>query len=133
MARNRPGVVIDQASSDSDFLLDEMTDEIEAGCVTGNELDTLVRELVLTLPNETDPRARESIMNLLSEAYPGTGVRNLVDDYVVKNISDMPAAEVVHALAILAESAVPERARLLQDFAQSENTAIRETAVSYLT
>lgn len=130
--KKRLWVVIDQANPDSDFLLDEITDQIEAGFITGNELDALVRELMLALPSETDPRVRESTMNLLSAAYLETEESQAIDAYIVEHIMIMPPAELVHALAILAESSYQPRAyspklhTIAKRFYQGDSSSLSE-------
>ncbi len=69
---------------------------------------------------------------LLSEAYLQAGERAVIDEYILDNINAMAPAELVHAFAMLSDSTVGNRERIIRDFTQSPNTAIREAAASYL-
>ncbi|WP_372958499.1 hypothetical protein [Marinobacter sp.] len=124
--------IFDQNNSERDLLLDELCDEVGSGHLSRDKLDFLVRKVVAVLPEEKDPTVRESFMNLLSEAYLQTGERAVIDEYVLDNINAMVPAELVHAFAMLSDSTVGDRERILRDFTQSQNVAVREAAASYL-
>ncbi len=103
--------IFDQTISARDLLVDELSDEIESGCLSGEQLDVLVRDVVAALPTETDLAVRESFMNLLSEAYLQTREQESTDNYIVKHIAEMAPSELVHALAMLADSNIVNRGK----------------------
>jgi|GEM_PF-1813841 len=121
-----------QDSLQDDLRIDELADLIEAASVPRGHLESLVLELLSVLPAKADSDVRESLMNLLSEAYLQVGVQANVDEYLIRHVADMPPGEAVHAIAMLAESSRPESRRLLRDLARTSDTALRQTASGYL-
>ncbi|MCG7928349.1 MAG: hypothetical protein JAY67_22775 [Candidatus Thiodiazotropha taylori] len=115
-----------------DLLVDELNDEIENGSFKAEEIRSITMNLLRVLPSETDETVHESVLNLLSSIYTSSICVSEIERYVIDHIQEMKPGSLVHAFSILSESKLKERKAIFFKFSRSENVAIQELTIDYL-
>jgi hypothetical protein len=101
---------------------------IQANYLTKAELRRVAKRLLQSARAESDPRAKESAFNGLSEASMVGGSEPGIADAVAQLIDDLPTDCLEHGLVILGFSGEPKYKAKLRAYLTHEDEDIRETA-----
>ncbi|MEM7338947.1 MAG: hypothetical protein AAF467_09885 [Actinomycetota bacterium] len=125
-------LIRDVAATGRDIHIDELGDALSAGRVRPSAIRSVLLDLIDVARAEADLLVQESIMNVLSANYLSGMCRAEIEELVVELGPSFAPMSAVHAVSIIAESALPDRGALLSFYANSENPAVRESAERYM-
>jgi Mg/Co/Ni transporter MgtE len=121
-----------QKARDREVAAAEIGDYLEAGAIGPGDYPFLVHELMEAALRETDPDARESLFNALSEASLSQKSGEIDWDPIWVALDELPADCLEHALVILGSARQPRYRAKVEKYLSYPDEGVRETAAAAL-
>jgi hypothetical protein len=113
-----------------DLIVDNLCDIIDYHPVTKEQKEEIVTAIMKLFDNESDSATRESMFNLLSSAQAFDISKESISCFTLDLLPKLEYQCLVHALPIIATSQIINRRELIQKYINSEDTSIKEVALS---
>ncbi|MGF1527364.1 MAG: hypothetical protein ACFCBW_11305 [Candidatus Competibacterales bacterium] len=120
--------ICDVLGSSRDTVVDELNDMLEAEQYSAHQEAEMIATLVDHTAIEPDPAVRESLFNLLSQAYDRGVQPGAIEAMVGQQLDTLEPGSMIHALGILGRSGRAAAKAHLEPYLESANPAVKAAA-----